>query len=99
MPVRAAGAPSTSPRRARPDSVLIAQGNCYTSPNFTTSMAAGIVVRSGDGVVVVDLDMDGDERTGWTLVYLHIADATASQLGRLCRRAARLGAPPARGCT
>jgi murein DD-endopeptidase MepM/ murein hydrolase activator NlpD len=30
-------------------------------------------VRSEHGVVVVDLDGDGYEQTGWVLLYLHIA--------------------------
>lgn len=90
------GAVDFAPPRP-PDSVLIAQGNCYTSPNFTTSMAAGIVVRSGDGVVVVDLDMDGDERTGWTLVYLHIADADRVPAGTVVQAGSPLGRPSCEG--
>jgi murein DD-endopeptidase MepM/ murein hydrolase activator NlpD len=30
------------------------------------------VARSGDGAVVLDLDGDGDEHTGWTVFYLHL---------------------------
>jgi murein DD-endopeptidase MepM/ murein hydrolase activator NlpD len=32
-----------------------------------------LIVRSGNGVVVIDLDGDGREQTGWVLVYLHVA--------------------------
>ncbi|MEE4195274.1 MAG: hypothetical protein V2J07_08765 [Anaerolineae bacterium] len=46
---------------------------CAVSPFWVTSMSAGVVVRSEEGKVLVDLDMDGDERTGWVLFYLHIA--------------------------
>jgi murein DD-endopeptidase MepM/ murein hydrolase activator NlpD len=35
--------------------------------------APGLVVRSEHGIVVVDLDGDGFEETGWNLLYLHIA--------------------------
>ena len=34
--------------------------------------AAGLVVRTGPGLVVEDLDGDGYEQTGWVVVYLHI---------------------------
>jgi len=36
------------------------------------SPAAGLVVRSGDGVVVIDLDGDGREQSGWAIMLLHI---------------------------
>jgi hypothetical protein len=31
-------------------------------------------VRSANGIVVVDLDGDGSEETGWDILYLHIAN-------------------------
>ena len=40
---------------------------------WVLSAAPGLVVRSANGVVMVDLDGDGDENTGWNLLYLHIA--------------------------
>ncbi len=80
-----------------PDAILNTQGNCYVSPNFTTSMSAGLVVRSGDGVVVVDLDMDGDERSGWTLVYLHIADADRTAAGTVVQVGSPIGRPSCQG--
>jgi murein DD-endopeptidase MepM/ murein hydrolase activator NlpD len=46
---------------------------CYTSDYEVTAVAPGIIARSGGGVVVLDLDGDGDESTGWTVLYLHLA--------------------------
>lgn len=46
---------------------------CYTSDFWVRAVAPGLIVRSGSGVVVLDLDGDGDESTGWTVLYLHIA--------------------------
>jgi hypothetical protein len=43
-------------------------------------MAPGLVVRSGNGVVVIDTDGDGNEQTGWALLYLHIA--TSGRVGK-----------------
>ena len=46
---------------------------CNPSNRPVVAMADGVVVRSETGVVMEDLDGDGDERTGWDLLYLHIA--------------------------
>jgi hypothetical protein len=35
--------------------------------------ATGLVLRSDRAVVMIDLDGDGHEATGWDLMYLHIA--------------------------
>ena len=40
---------------------------------YAIAMADGYVVRSNQDGVVIDLDKDGDERTGWALYYLHLA--------------------------
>ena len=47
---------------------------CDMSSTWVTASAAGRIVRSNEGVVVIDLDGDGDEQTGWALLYLHIAE-------------------------
>jgi hypothetical protein len=46
---------------------------CYISPAWIVAMAPGLVVRSDNGVVVIDLDGDGREQTGWNILYLHVA--------------------------
>lgn len=48
-------------------------GGCEETRTWVLSAAPGLVVRSEKGVVVVDLDGDGLEQTGWNLLYLHIA--------------------------
>jgi LasA protease len=40
---------------------------------YAVAMADGLVVRSNVDGVIIDLDKDGDERTGWALFYLHLA--------------------------
>ena len=45
---------------------------CVPSEAWVLAPAAGIVVRSSTGVVVLDLDGDGHEQTGWDLLFLHI---------------------------
>jgi len=46
---------------------------CVPSDAWVTAAATGQVVRSQNGVVLIDLDGDGREQSGWVLVYLHIA--------------------------
>jgi murein DD-endopeptidase MepM/ murein hydrolase activator NlpD len=48
-------------------------GGCSETNSWVMSAAPGLVVRSGGGIVVVDLDGDGLEQTGWSLLYMHIA--------------------------
>lgn len=70
---------------APPDERTADTPRCYTSRYFVRAAADGLVVRSDRGAVVIDLDGDGDEGTGWTLNYLHIAEtdrvATGSKIG------------------
>jgi len=50
-----------------------AKSGCTESEKWLVAAAPGLVVRSGNGVVVLDLDGDGYEETGWNLLYLHVA--------------------------
>jgi hypothetical protein len=45
---------------------------CIETDASATASAAGLVVRSRNNVVAIDLDGDGREQTGWVLMYLHI---------------------------
>lgn len=57
---------------------------CVPTNEVSTAMANGIIARTGDGLAVLDLDGDGDERTGWVIVYLHVAaDGRAPLFSRL----------------
>lgn len=47
---------------------------CAVNMRWVLAAAPGMVVRSGNGVVVVDLDGDGSELTGWNLLYLHVSN-------------------------
>lgn len=79
------------------DYVLIQGGACYISPYFATAVADGLIVRSGDGAVVLDLDKDGDERTGWTILYLHMAEQDRVKAGTQVQTGARIGHPSCEG--
>ena len=50
------------------------EAGCVISDAWATAAAAGLVVRSENAVIAIDLDGDGHEQTGWVLMYLHIAE-------------------------
>lgn len=72
-------------------------GWCYTSEFPVTAAAGGVIARMVEGVVLLDLDGDGDEGSGWTLLYLHItshdalAEGQAVEVGNILGYASCLG--------
>lgn len=70
---------------------------CYDSQVWVTAAADGLVVRSADGQVVQDLDSDGDEGTGWTLLYMHIADFERVEVGAPLEAGDKIGHPSCEG--
>jgi len=70
---------------------------CYPTDLWTTAVADGLVVRDGEGLLVLDLDGDGDERTGWVLFYLHIAERNRASVGSVVKAGDPLGHPSCEG--
>jgi hypothetical protein len=60
-------------------------------------MADGLVLRSDVDGTVIDLDKDGDERTGWVLYYLHLATNGRVPLGREVKAGEPIGYPSCEG--
>ena len=67
------------------------KSGCTESEKWLVASAPGLVVRSGGGVVVLDLDGDGYEETGWNLMYLHVATKDRVKLGTWVDTDDRLG--------
>jgi len=67
------------------------RAGCTLTPTWVTSAAPGLVVRSEYGVVVVDLDGDGYEQTGWNLLYLHVATRDRVRVGEWVDRNDNIG--------
>lgn len=61
--------------------------------NYVTAMADGLVVRSGIDGVALDLDKDGNERTGWVIFYLHLAPDQRVPLGTELKAGDKMGYP------
>lgn len=53
---------------------LTDEPRCAVSSKWVTAVAPGVIIRTGDGVVMLDLDGDGYEQTGWAILYLHVAE-------------------------
>jgi LasA protease len=72
---------------------------CYTvAPDqYATAMADGLILRSDIDGTVIDLDKDGDERTGWVLYYLHLATEARAALGREVKVGEPIGYPSCEG--
>jgi len=70
---------------------------CLPSSEWATAVADGVVVRTGVGEVVLDLDGDGDERTGWDIYYLHLATEGRAQVGNVLKTGDPVGYPSCEG--
>jgi len=67
------------------------QFGCFLSDEWVTASADGVITRSENGVVVIDLDGDGLEQTGWTILYLHIESRDRIVAGTRVKAGDRLG--------
>ena len=73
------------------------ESGCVESNAWVVASAAGLVVRTGPGLVVLDLDGDGHEQTGWVLVYLHVATKDRIPVGAWVAAGDPLGHPSCEG--
>jgi murein DD-endopeptidase MepM/ murein hydrolase activator NlpD len=70
---------------------------CIPTDEWVTAVADGVVVRSEDAIVVLDLDGDGDLRTGWDIFYLHMATEGRIARGTRVKAGDPLGHPSCEG--
>ncbi len=75
------------------------EGGCAESLEWVTAVAAGKIVRVDNGSVLLDLDGDGREATGWVILYLHIAEKDRIAAGAFVEAGDRLGHPSCEGGT
>ncbi len=73
------------------------QEGCVPSREWVTAPADGVVARSEPGIVVLDLDGDGFEGTGWTLFFFHIATSGRVSAGTEVKQGDLLGHPSCEG--
>lgn len=70
---------------------------CVQSNAWVVAVGDGPIVRTGTGVVVQDLDGDGQEQTGWTVLYMHIESRDRVEAGTLLKAGDRIGHPSCEG--
>lgn len=72
-------------------------GGCAVSAEYATAVAAGQIVRTDTAVAMLDLDSDGDERTGWVILYLHLSEKDMIRQGVLVKTGDPIGHPSCEG--
>ena len=70
---------------------------CVPSDEWVTAVAAGVISRSEPGAVVLDLDGDDDERTGWVVFYFHIETRDRVTAGKAVQPGDPIGHPSCEG--
>lgn len=70
---------------------------CNESADWDVAVADGLIVRSENGAVVQDLDGDGYEQTGWTILYMHVSANQRVRVGTFVRAGERIGHPSCEG--
>lgn len=70
---------------------------CINTDKRVLATAPGVVVRSGDNTVVLDLDGDGQEGTGWALIYFHLAGHDLIAAGQAVQAGDPVGHPSCEG--
>jgi LasA protease len=76
-----------------------AASGCIPSNEWNTALADGVVARVDVGVLELDLDGDGDPRTGWVILYLHVATREKVPLGAVLSAGDPIGHPSCEGGT
>jgi len=80
-----------------------AESGCVSSKAWVTAVADGMVVRTGAGIVIQDIDplpgqeSDGLEQTGWVILYMHIEERERIESGTRLKAGDRIGHPSCEG--
>jgi LasA protease len=86
-----------TPRGALDFAPVTGEPACSISSTWVTASAPGLVVRSERGIVVLDLDGDGNENTGWALLYFHVSSKNRVPVGTWLEVDERIGHPSCEG--
>jgi LysM repeat protein len=73
------------------------ESGCAISELWVTALSEGLVVRSAEGLIMVDWDGDGNEQTGWVILYLHVDHNSTINVGDFVNRGQQLGHPSCKG--
>jgi LasA protease len=70
---------------------------CQAASSWARAAAPGLVIYSQNGEVMIDLDEDGREETGWVLFYLHVASDGRVAVGTHVEAGDPIGHPSCEG--
>lgn len=70
---------------------------CGYSTEWVAASADGVITRSDEAAVVLDLDGDGNEHTGWVVYYYHMGNDDRASEGRKVKLGDLLGHPSCEG--
>jgi len=70
---------------------------CVPSDAWVVAAASGTILRADHGAVIQDLDGDGNEQTGWVVLYMHIDSKDRIQPGVFLNAGERIGHPSCEG--
>jgi LasA protease len=70
---------------------------CVPSEAWVTAVSDGVILRAENGAVIQDLDDDGQEQTGWTVLYMHIETRDRVEVGARLKAGDRIGHPSCEG--
>lgn len=72
-------------------------GGCSPTDEWDTAVADGVIARSEPAEVILDLDGDGNEQTGWVIFYMHVAKTDQIVKGAHVKAGDRIGHPSCEG--
>ena len=78
-------------------SPVVEDSGCFTTDAWVTAVTDGLIVRTGEGQVIQDLDGDGYEQTGWDILYMHVESRDRVQPGTYVHAGDRIGHPSCEG--
>ena len=73
------------------------QTGCYSSDAWVTAVTDGLIIRTGEGQVIQDIDGDGYEQTGWDILYMHVETRDRVAPGTYVHAGDHIGHPSCEG--
>lgn len=75
----------------------IKDAGCQVSPLWARTSAPGVVTRADNSVVMLTLEDENGDPTGWEVMYMHIAEKERAALGTHLRQDDPVGHPSCEG--
>jgi LasA protease len=70
---------------------------CVINDAWIVAVADGVILRAENGAVIQDLDNDGLEQTGWTVLYMHVDTRDRVRPGTFLPAGGKIGHPSCEG--